>query len=295
MKKVLASSLLIGCFAGAAYAGLPAGTGVNGSLHDMNTYNNGTLLYQDAMGRVCVFCHTPHNSIKSVDGADYPLWNHKGVDDGTTYTPYVWATNTNRGDITGGVGANDIIGNAAIIGPSRLCLSCHDGNVAIDQHNGTTFANAKEDGTIFMGAVSGGRANLGTDLSDDHPIGFDYNTIATYRNAKSTYVNAAGSEIATSDNRFASDITLEATTQGKYNKVDRPLTGRTIKDVLYQGTYMTCATCHEVHNKDNATQALYTDITPGAFTASDGRAPAPNYFLYAKEKNSLICLSCHVK
>jgi hypothetical protein len=59
---------------------------------------------------------------------------------------------------------------------------------------------------------------------------------------------------------------------------------RTIKSTLYNGSIMTCATCHEVHNKENAAQDA----------ATDGSA-TPNYFLYAKESNSLICLSCHVK
>jgi len=52
---------------------------------------------------------------------------------------------------------------------------------------------------------------------------------------------------------------------------------------------MTCATCHEVHNKDNAKQANFNGVN-----GSDASA-APNFFLYAPEKDSLICLSCHVK
>ena len=45
---------------------------------------------------------------------------------------------------------------------SRMCLSCHDGTVALDSFGGQT-------GTSFMG----GDENLGTDLTDDHPVGAD--------------------------------------------------------------------------------------------------------------------------
>ena len=45
---------------------------------------------------------------------------------------------------------------------SRLCLSCHDGTVALDSFGGQT-------GTEFISAS----ASLGTDLTDDHPVGSD--------------------------------------------------------------------------------------------------------------------------
>ena len=70
---------------------------------------------------------------------------------------------------------------------------------------------------------------------------------------------------------------------GVYDSVSRTLGGRTIGDVLYQGDIMTCATCHEVHNKENVVQDVGTD------------GSQPNYLLYAKETDSLICLSCHLK
>ena len=68
---------------------------------------------------------------------------------------------------------------------------------------------------------------------------------------------------------------------------------------------MTCATCHEVHNKENATQDDYksgpkaTGLVAGTL-GPNGEAvqvtqDAPNYFLYAKQTESLICLSCHIK
>ncbi|MBU5614602.1 cytochrome C [Geomonas azotofigens] len=276
MKKVIASVVAVGCLAaaGSALAGMPAATGVNGSLHDMTKVAPATA---DKMGRVCVYCHAPHHAMK--DGLDnYPLWNHNLVDP-TTYTGYTWATPANA-DAAGTVIVNPLIG------PSRLCMSCHDGAIAIDQHG-----DAANNGTMWQAGSTtvAARAKLTNDLSNTHPIGFDYNAIATARNAAagngSATANGA-SEIVPSTFGFATGIT-ESTVAGTYNTVTRGTVGdgtvfKPIKDTLYQGTYMTCATCHEVHNKENATQDTINGLTP-------------NYFLYAKENKSLICLSCHVK
>jgi cytochrome c553 len=282
MKKVLAGCLTTVLFATAAYAGLPARTGVNGSLHDMNVYVGAN---SDSMARVCVFCHTPHNSLPSADSSLYPLWNHAVP--ATNYIAYNWATPLNAGD--GGSNNFNIVANQAIVGPSRLCLSCHDGQVNVDQHAGsvaTTFGNGAQDGTTKISA----RANLGTDLSNDHPIGFDYNAIRTYREAHSLGgTDLAGNhEIVDSNTTFASSI-VPSTSELTYNTVNRFASGRKIKDVLYEGNIMTCATCHEVHNKDNVQQDLFTGANGSDHTKR------PNFFLYAQEKDSAICLSCHVK
>ncbi|MHC4271683.1 MAG: cytochrome c3 family protein, partial [Planctomycetota bacterium] len=53
-------------------------------------------------------------------------------------------------------------------GDSKLCLSCHDGTVALTQ----TISGGLEGG----GYIPPGAANLGTDLSDDHPISFVYSS-----------------------------------------------------------------------------------------------------------------------
>lgn len=284
MKKVIASCFIVGMFAGAAIAGQPAATGVNGSAHDMNVIAGASA---DSMDRVCVFCHTPHFAAVSDLGDNLPLWN-RDLTTAPTYTPYTWATPLNAGDGA----ANDftIVGNQAAMGPSRLCLSCHDGTIAPDQHNGSitnVYGNGAQAGTLTISA----RANIGTDLSDDHPIGFDYVSLRAYREAHSNYAgNPTGSkEIADVTDTFAESVTPSAV-GGTFNTVTRyPVGSRTIGDVLYQGTYMTCASCHEVHNKENVVQDFFTGVNGSNVAAQ------PNFFLYAKETDSLICLSCHIK
>jgi predicted CXXCH cytochrome family protein len=64
-------------------------------------------------------------------------------------------------DLDGAIGAEPS-------GISKLCLSCHDGTVAIDAYGGSA-------GTESMGTFNPA-ALLGTDLSDDHPISITYTT-----------------------------------------------------------------------------------------------------------------------
>jgi hypothetical protein len=118
-----------------------ANASITGSAHDFGGQ-------QWSGGQVCAPCHTPHNAIvKDAGGAVLagPLWNH--TLSSATYILYLDSTGTG---VTGDVDEN-----------SKLCLSCHDGTVALDSFGGKT-------GTQF---ITNNRKILGTDLSNDHPIG----------------------------------------------------------------------------------------------------------------------------
>ena len=101
-----------------------------------------------ATTEICIFCHAPHNTQPAT-----PLWNQTGST--ASYTTYSSST---MAATTVGVPT----------GSSKLCLSCHDGTVAI----GSTMSA----GQLTMQGVTNGRltgaSNLGTNLSDDHPISF---------------------------------------------------------------------------------------------------------------------------
>ena len=115
-----------------------AGTIVN-SEHDFQNSNwNNT-------GEICVVCHAAHNN---QNAATELLWNHDETS--ATYTVYSSPT-------FGQTAANPPSG------ASKLCLSCHDGTVALDSFGGAT-------GNVFIG----GGALVGTDLTNDHPISFPY-------------------------------------------------------------------------------------------------------------------------
>jgi predicted CXXCH cytochrome family protein len=145
-KKVLSASLLmlIGCL-------MSYSQSVVNTVHNLSVSGPGTVKATSET-EVCVFCHTPHNSSPSA-----PLWNR--TDPGATYVLYSSSTNQSV------PGQPD--------GSSVLCLSCHDGTIAL----GDVVSRAAD--ISFAGGVTrmpAGRKNLTTDLSDDHPVSFLYNS-----------------------------------------------------------------------------------------------------------------------
>jgi len=226
----ICASALVGLSMGAtvAMAYTAAGGGIVGSKHDMNQW----VANGDPYQRVCAYCHTPHHAIKS-DVLDYnPLWAHT-LNESVTFSKYQSASlNASITD--------------PLVGPSRLCMSCHDGVIAIDQHYSIDGGMVKTGDNFGNIAVANGQG----DLSNDHPIGFDYAAVA------------------------AADRGIRPPTSGFRNNPQ----GLKINDTLTNGI-MTCATCHEVYNKDNVADAKQSY----------------NYFIYAPERNSDICLSCHDK
>ena len=125
--------------------------------HNLSSSGPGEIK-AEGTSEVCVFCHTPHNANTDID---IGLWNRKTQDPGVTYTMY---------DGTTGVPDEH----------SMVCLTCHDGTMALN--NMANMPNTLSDTytAITMtgtGVGADGKLNsdsyafLGTDLSDDHPIG----------------------------------------------------------------------------------------------------------------------------
>jgi len=111
---------------------------IEGSPHDLSAV---------AGASACSFCHTPHGAL-----AGTPLWSHKLSS--AVYNIYQSSSlQANIGQPTGS---------------SKLCLSCHDGTVALTE--------SIRDGSSGGAYIAPGAANIGTDLSDDHPISFVYST-----------------------------------------------------------------------------------------------------------------------
>ncbi|PKN12088.1 MAG: hypothetical protein CVU69_09085 [Deltaproteobacteria bacterium HGW-Deltaproteobacteria-4] len=239
MKKILLTALILS-FASSAFAG------VVGSKHDIPaTYPTAAGVAAEAASnglnqtRICGYCHTPHHA--NLDAADQglPLWSRATVDAGT-YANYDSFT------LDGGL-------SDAGIGSSWLCLSCHDGSTAVDAHYnfaGNALLTGDGYGDPAIGAAG--------DLTNDHPIGVNM-------------VDAFAAEQTNILNPLSSGL-FDPTTQEFLNNTK--VAGMTIDKFLYNGEFVTCASCHDVHNKD----------------VVDGP-----YMLYAAYGDSDICLSCHNK
>jgi predicted CXXCH cytochrome family protein len=119
------------------------------SKHDLSTFGPGPIrAVQES--EICIFCHAPHNAAPAT-----PLWNRENPR--THYRIYDSSTTDARIDQPSG--------------PSKMCLSCHDGSMALGN-----VLSRQEDQPIVMTSrtIPPGRADLTNDLADDHPIGFRY-------------------------------------------------------------------------------------------------------------------------
>ena len=174
-RMVSSATLAAAAFVGMSFTA-PATAGIAGSPHDFSARGWGTT-------EVCIFCHAPHNTTGGT-----PLWNHKAT--AATFTLYSSTT------------LNATLAQPA--GVSKLCLSCHDGTVAVDSYGTRTGATN----------VAGTRL-IGTDLSNDHPIGFAYTAA-----------------LATADGGLVAPASASQVVAG----------------VPLYGSQLECASCHDVHN-----------------------------------------------
>ncbi|MEK6674890.1 MAG: cytochrome c3 family protein [Planctomycetota bacterium] len=121
---------------------------VSDTVHNLSTSGPGRIRAQSE-AQVCIFCHAPHNT-----GGVAPLWNRELQ--AASYRIYQSST------------LDALPGQPT--GASKLCLSCHDGTIAL----GSVLSRADQIRMIGGDFLPAGLSNLGTDLSDDHPISFFY-------------------------------------------------------------------------------------------------------------------------
>jgi hypothetical protein len=207
--------------------------------------------------QICVFCHTPH-AAENVPAA--PLWNRELS--GATYTPYT--SNT--------IDADDIAATPG--GSSKLCLSCHDGtlaigavNVANGQANVTIALEGTDpDGTMpggLYGAQSGFTRRLGVDLSNDHPISFTYDA-----------------NLALADGELRDpDVEAHIATRVPGVKPAVPL----------ESGKLECTSCHDPHIRDETQPYSAKFLRLNRFQRSQ---PSGGTF---SETADIMCIGCHDK
>lgn len=193
--------LLAGILTAAASAlfAAQAGAGISGTKHDFSAAGYGST-------QLCIFCHAPHNA-QTIPEA--PLWNHQSTT--ATYTLY-----------SGPGTMNAIVGQPGPV--SKLCMSCHDGTVAIGN-----FGTITTDTHYVTG-----KSLMGTNLSNDHPIGFIYDAALVTADkglVAPTTVVAAGLPL------FSSKMEC-STCHGVHDNVNSPFLRKT------NAASALCLTCH---------------------------------------------------
>jgi len=189
----------------------------------------------DTLTRKCIWCHAPHNTYRlpgtvgggpvAPDGFDYlPLWNH----DLTGMTPTAFTMYDN------GTGGPQDANNPKALqakdqmvpgSTSLLCLSCHDGSIAVNSYGNSSGQLA---GSISTGSDPiSPTYQIGNTkyLGNHHPIGFNYGN-----------VQAIDTEIRDADLWLMTPALP-------------------ISNYLSNGN-LECSTCHSVHNKGNTGERL---------------------------------------
>jgi predicted CXXCH cytochrome family protein len=161
MKKVLFIILALCLISTISYAQIAD------TVHDLSsgsaaTFNDANLQSTN-VNEICVFCHTPHQPATIfID----PLWNHT-LSAETSYG--VYDSPTMDAD-TLAVGAiADVAGTGST---SDLCMSCHDGTVAVGSLYNDPSAGVPDNSTDMIGAANS--AYIGNDLTNDHPVNFTF-------------------------------------------------------------------------------------------------------------------------
>jgi predicted CXXCH cytochrome family protein len=139
--SLICALLLIAIFAGSG-ARAQTGGDVLG-MHDLTVGGKSPIQAPGALG--CTFCHAPHSGAGDIPA----LWNQTLSKQ--SYTPYNSTTYHQTGQTQPTLGA-----------ASSLCLSCHDGTVAIGQS--TAYGKMPTVGSMYPQDI------LGTNMQNSHPF-----------------------------------------------------------------------------------------------------------------------------
>ncbi len=229
-------------------------------------------------GAVCIYCHTPHGASGIMGNA--PLWNRTKRN--ITFTLYNQLATPGQTVTTPG-------------SSSLMCLSCHDGVTSLDSiinmpGSGRYEPNQEHTTSIaFLNTWSDTRGHfhlqlcsdvchnetnlhvsdhpfenfiIGSDLSDDHPVGVKYPT---------DLGSGTDFRVPTGFSATNSFFDLDGDNRLDRNEIRTYNTG--------EGYEVECGSCHDPHGVES----------------NNGSGELIPSFLRVNNQRSELCLSCHIK
>ncbi|MDX9740347.1 MAG: cytochrome c3 family protein [Gammaproteobacteria bacterium] len=227
--------------------------------------------------QICVFCHTPHGATPEYNA---PLWNRQLSQ--ATYITYDSSS----------MDATDL-GQPS--GRSKLCLSCHDGTIALgavnvlnrDEPNrdGRTVSvdtlNASPPGTMphGHGTETGFTRYIGIDLTNDHPISFTFDSAQAVRDGE--LFDPVSTPWLDERTRRIDGEARQPLPRGLYLPLERDVDG--------VGPKVECITCHDPHVRS---QVPGENIKFLRVNRLQQHPPVQGQF---DAQRDIICLACHDK
>ena len=269
--------------------------------------------YRNSYGEVCVYCHTPHAANTRTELQNAPLWN-RTMPVATGYATYDKVGTSSTTAVTD-PGANSLTclschdGSIAI---DSIINMPGSGNASNDQEylggveystNSETFLDSWSSPIDVYGAAAqharlgphDGDANaecmschngsaaqdfatflIGTDLTNDHPVGIGLPT------------TASGDPISADFNQPTAINTVGANRIAFYDK-DGDSNADSNEIRFYDtgdGFEVECASCHDPHGVRRDSNPANRDSPTNYFN---------NTFLRVSNLDSGVCLTCHIK
>jgi predicted CXXCH cytochrome family protein len=286
---------------------------IKDTKHNLSTSSAVGNTKADSETQICVFCHTPHGANTANVS---PLWNR--ASSSATYTPYSSESLDAKSAQSGWTGQP--------LGSSKLCLSCHDGTIALGNvvnapgsGLGSAISVSSSTTTVMpagaAGATSGYTRRLGNDLSNDHPISITYDSTLATRDGElrvpdgqqritggSMTINTSHPLVGPRATGQGSGIGSSTAGTGLYGSSStRPVLPLENTFGAGSGTgQIQCTTCHDPHIKESTlapNDGDAADITKERNIKFLRRPrfqmaqPTQNY----SDGNDIICLACHDK
>ena len=325
MNHFVKASVATAVVLGTSLVAVSAFAGIANTRHNLGATGTGPN-HTDGTGEICIFCHTPHGGDT---GAPVPLWNKRLTT--ATFTTYDQLGTSTLDAAVGAVGS-----------VSLACLTCHDGTQAIDNiinapgsggfdstgggagglaWDWTTGAGAT-DGTLntagqFTGGIAAGNIwQIGTDLTNDHPVSMQYGgggySVGNLNGGKFGGVTrdsdfAVATPIGTAgrwyvENSAAVTASAAGATAG-FDKWDfklytRDTTGFPVNPnngaafALEKEPFVECGSCHDPHFETTTFLRMpgLVDVTTEIGGAVSGVAGTSQ-----SNTGSRVCLTCHTK
>jgi hypothetical protein len=223
MKKQIVQTMII--IAGLMISPNISRATVVGSPHDFTASGGGTFVDTGGSDQVCVYCHTPHGAASSDRlGNQFPLWNRTTKEYASNYfTMYNSPT------------FNATYEDNKPTGTSLLCLSCHDGVSSLDSVLNQPYGYTVDFNVKTLGGF-GNPANIGKDLSNDHPVSFEYTTA-----------------LVDLDCKLQAPTSIDARLKLRNNRLE-------------------CSTCHDAHEYGMDPEGILPDTTPFLRMSNAGSA-----------------------